>query len=324
MYCIILIIKLGDIKMHFKPTKIFLSIIVILSSFYTAPTLMAQETQMASVSQNAGKNLKFKVAIGRFSNETNYGKSLLRDNDLDPLGKQAADILTAYLAMSDNFLIFERPDLSKIEREQNLAGESSVIGVDTLIIGSVVEFGRAADGQRGLFNRKNVQTAHAKVVVRFVDVRTGLVFHSATGSGEETNETKTIIGIGSTAGFDATLNDKAISVAIEDMIEELVNTLSARTWRTDILAVEGSSVFISSGEKQGIRVGDKLKVMKEGRTIKSNQSGFDITLPASQVGELRVESLFGDNETNEGAVTKLVTGELGEGRPEDLFVTSSN
>jgi curli biogenesis system outer membrane secretion channel CsgG len=310
--------------MHFKPTKIFLSIIVALSFACPTPALLAQETQMASVNQIEGKNLKFKVAIGRFSNETNYGKSLLRDNDLDPLGKQAADILTAYLAMSDKFLIFERPDLSKIEREQNLSGESNVIGVDTLIIGSVVEFGRAADGQRGLFNRKNVQTAHAKVVVRFVDVRTGLVFHSATGTGDATNETKTIIGIGSTAGFDATLNDKAISVAIEDMIEELVNTLSGRTWRTDILAVEGSDVFISGGEKQGIRIGDRLMVMKQGRTIKSNQTGFDITLPASQIGELRVEALFGDNETNEGAVTRLVSGELGEGRLEELFVTTIN
>lgn len=304
--------------------RFLFGIFFVLSCLAVVSNTTAQETQLASTGQDANKNLKFKVAIGRFSNETNYGKSLLRDNDLDPLGKQAADILTAYLAMSDKFLIFERPDLTKIEREQNLSGESSVIGVDTLIIGSVVEFGRSADGQRGLFNRKKVQTAHAKVAVRFVDVKTGLVFHSATGTGDATTETKTIIGIGSTAGFDATLNDKAISVAIEDMIEELVNTLSSRTWKTDILAIEGSNVFISGGEKQGIQVGDRLYVMKQGRTIKSNQTGFDITLPPSMVGELQVVSLFGDTETNEGAVTNLVSGDIGEGRPEDLFVTSSN
>lgn len=307
-----------------KSIKIILYTIAIVSSFLIIPLSNAQEQQVVSVGQGENKNLKFKVAIGRFSNETNYGKSLLRDNDLDPLGKQAADILTAYLAMSDKFLIFERPDLTKIVREQELSGESSVIGVDTLIIGSVVEFGRSADGQRGLFNRKKVQTAHAKVVVRFVDVRTGLVFHSATGTGDATNETKTTIGIGSTAGFDATLNDKAISVAIEDMIEELVNTLSSRIWKTDILAVQGNDVFISGGKQQGIKVGDRLFVMKQGQTIKSNQTGFDITLPASKVGELQVMSLFGDNVTNEGAVTNVISGEIGEGRPEDLFVTSSN
>ncbi|MCP5380786.1 MAG: curli production assembly protein CsgG [Kordiimonadaceae bacterium] len=312
------------VKMQNHTSKYFqknlLTLLIVIGSFVLAPFAYAQDYQVSSNE----KNLKFKVAIGRFSNETNYGKSLLRDNDLDPLGKQAADILTAYLAMSDKFLIFERPDLSKIEREQGLSGDTGIVGVDTLIIGSVVEFGRAADGQRGLFNRKKVQTAHAKVAVRFVDVRTGLVFHSATGTGDATNETKTVLGVGSTAGFDATLNDKAISVAIEDMIEELVNTLSGRTWKTDILAVEGSNVYISGGEKQGLKVGDRLAVMKEGKTVKSNQTGFNITLPASKVGELQVISLFGDNETNEGAVTNVVSGEIGDGRPEGLFVTTVN
>ena len=64
------------------------------------------------------KILKRKVAIARFSNETRYGKTLLRDVDQDPLGKQATDMLSTRLVASKKFLIFERPDLSKIEREQ--------------------------------------------------------------------------------------------------------------------------------------------------------------------------------------------------------------
>ena len=101
------------------------------------------------------KVLKHKVAVGRFTNETMYGKTLLRDEDLDPLGKQASDIMAAYLTKTNKFLVFERPDLSKIEREQFVSGGNapSVIGVDTLILGSVVEFGRATDGQRGMFMR---------------------------------------------------------------------------------------------------------------------------------------------------------------------------
>jgi curli biogenesis system outer membrane secretion channel CsgG len=58
--------------------------------------------------------LKRKVAIARFSNETRYGKTLLRDVDQDPLGKQATDMLSTRLVASKKFLIFERPDLSKI------------------------------------------------------------------------------------------------------------------------------------------------------------------------------------------------------------------
>lgn len=282
------------------------------------PSSLAESQPLSNLSE---KKLKLKVAIGRFTNETNYGKSLLRDNELDPLGKQAADILTAYLTKSEKFLIFERPDLNKIMKEQKHTAGSNIIGVDTLIVGSVIEFGRSTDGQRGLFNKKKIQKAHAKVAIRLVDVRTGLVFHSATGSGEATTATSTVLGVGSTAKYDASLNDKAISIAIEDLIEELVTQLSGRTWKTDILKVAGTTAYISGGKRQGLNVGDVLLVMKQGEVITSNQSGFDITLPAEKIGELKVMSLFGDNETTEGAVTKIISGTLAEGRPNGLFVT---
>ena len=272
---------------------------------------------------DTGKVLKHKVAVGRFTNETMYGKTLLRDEDLDPLGKQAADILAAYLTKTDKFLVFERPDLVKIEREQAISGAPgpSAVGVDTLILGSVVEFGRATDGQRGMFNKKKVQRAHAKVAIRLVDVRTGLVFYSATGDGEALNESGTILGMGSTAQYDATLSDKAISAAVENMIEELVNSLSARQWRTDILQIDGGAVYIAGGAHQGLKVGDRLTVAKPGKTIKSAQSGFDITLPSERIAEIEIESLFGESETNEGAVARIVSGRIDPDQISGLIVT---
>lgn len=265
-----------------------------------------------AVAADASKlTLKHKVAIGRFTNETRYGKSLLRDRDLDPLGKQALDILSAYLTQTEKFLVFERPDLSKIEREKKVQDEAtSVVGVNALILGSIVEFGRTEAGTRGWLNKERVQRAHAKVAIRLVDVRTGAVFHSATGQGEATTETKTVLGIGSTSDFDGTLTDKAISAAIEDMLEELVNTLSGRKWETDILDVQGSNIFIAGGQRQGLSVGDRLIVSAPGKTIKSGSSGFDITLPSKPVATLEIVSLFGDSEMNEGSVTRLVDGSL--------------
>jgi curli biogenesis system outer membrane secretion channel CsgG len=258
----------------------------------------------------SGKQLKHKLAVGRFSNETRYGQSLLRDSDLDPLGKQAADILMAYLAQTGKFLLFERPDLSKIQGEQARGVGGGVIGVDTLIIGSIVEFGRAEDGKRGFLNKERTQRAHAKVAVRLVDVRTGQVFHSATGSGEATTATKTILGIGSTANFNGTLTDKALSVAVEDMLDELVSTLADRPWRSDILAVEAGQIFVAGGKDQGVRVGDKFRVMKSGRLVRSAQTGFEIALPPTQVAEIEVQSLFGDSEVNQGAVARISQGSI--------------
>ncbi|MEX1147392.1 MAG: CsgG/HfaB family protein [Sphingomonadales bacterium] len=274
----------------------------------------AQDGELQAV-----KNLKQKIAVGRFSNETRYGRSLLRDQDLDPLGKQASDIMTAYLTHSDHFLVFERTDVARIEREQTRGTAGDLVSVDTLIVGSVVEFGTNVDGQRGFFNKSKVQRAHAKVAVRLVDVRTGLVFHSAVGQGEATTETRTVLGMGSTSRYDGTLTDKAISVAIEDMIEDLVSTIQARPWRTDILQVQGDQVFVSGGESQGLKVGDRFAIMREGEVIKSRQTGFDITLPGEKLGEIEIVSLFGETEVAEGAVARLISG-TADGDPGQIYV----
>ena len=46
------------------------------------------------------KTIKRKVAIGRFSNETQYAKGLFYDKENDPMRKQALDILSSKLASS--------------------------------------------------------------------------------------------------------------------------------------------------------------------------------------------------------------------------------
>ena len=54
-----------------------------------------------------GRVIKRKVAIGRFSNETQYAKGIFYDKENDPMGKQALDILSAKLAASGKFLLLE-------------------------------------------------------------------------------------------------------------------------------------------------------------------------------------------------------------------------
>lgn len=262
------------------------------------------------------KLLKRKVAVARFSNETRYGRSLLTDGDLDPLGKQASDMMYNRLISSGQFLVFERPDLEKIRREQRLSGQENLIGVDTLIVGSVTEFGRSTGGKVGFLSATKNQVAKAKVEVRLIDVKTGQAFFTATGSGEANTETGSIAGYGSRADYDASLNDRAIGAAISDLMNSIVNKMSERPWRTDLLKVEGAKAYISGGERQGLKPGDRLAVMREGQKVKSQQTGFEITLPSERVAVLMVAALFGDSESNEGAICELVEGAL----PDNLNV----
>ena len=268
----------------------------------------------------ATRVLKRKIAIGRFTNETLYGRTFLVDANHDPLGKQAADMLATGLVQSQKFLVFERPDINLIKKEQVGLTGRNLIGVDTLILGSITQFGRSTTGKSGFLSATKVQTARAKVEIRLVDVRTGYVFYTATGVGEASTESGEIAGFGSKAAYDGTLNDRAIAAAISDVLSTVISTLQGRPWRTDILKVEGSQVYISGGPHQGLKVGDRLAVLRAGQTIRSKQTGFNITLPPKKIGDLEIVSFFGDDETNEGSIASVVSGTITEGDRQNLYV----
>jgi len=100
----------------------------------------------------------------------------------------------------------------------------------------------------------------------------------------------------------------------------LMSKLEERPWRTDILKVDGQQVYVSGGARQGIRVGDTLAILQAGEKVKSAQTGFEISLPSKSVGQLRITAIFGDNETNEGAVGEIVSGVITDAQRSNLYV----
>lgn len=271
--------------------------------------------------------LKRRVAVARFSNSTRYGKGLLYDGENDPLADQAKDMLVKRLVDSGHFLVFERDNLDAMAFEQGLKGErgaTDLVGVDAVIIGSVTEFGRKTEGESGFLSSTKKQTATASVEARLVDPRTSLAFFSASGQGEASVEAGEVAGFGSRAGYDASLNDAAISAAISDMTNEVIGNLSDRTWSTDILRVDGSTVYISGGAKQGLVQGDTFNVETLGELVTSGQSGLPIRLPGKTIAKIEITSFFGDTEYTEGSVAQIVEGSLGTQSASNLVVKEVN
>jgi curli biogenesis system outer membrane secretion channel CsgG len=283
-----------------------------------APALVS-----AAVALPATPTLKRKIAVARFSNSTRYGKSLLSENESDPLADQAADMLVSRLIDSGRFIVFERDNLDAIARENEilkLDASSNLVGVDALIIGSVTEFGRSTEGQSGFLSSTKKQSAKATVEARLVDPRSGLAIFSASGKGESSVESGEVAGFGSQAGYDAKINDAAISAAVSDLTSELIGKLQARRWSTDVLRVDATNVFMSGGSRQGLKIGDRFAVETRGEVVKSGQSGLPITLPGQRVAEVQVTSFFGDDEYSEGSTASIVSGSLAGRDPSTLIV----
>lgn len=264
--------------------------------------------------------LKRKIAIGRFSNSTNYGRALLFDGQKDPLAEQASDMLMSRLVDTGQFLVFERGDIDVVKNEVVLNGDvPKLVGVDALIFGSVTQFGRQTEGQVGFLSSTKRQTASATVELRLVDARTGLAFFSTSGTGSASVEAGEVAGFGSRAAYDSTLTDRAIAASISDLTTNVIQKLRDRPWMTDILEVTGDRVQISGGSNQGLKVGDEFIVESKGRTVTSGQTGLPITLPGTQVARIRVLGFFGQGDA-EGSTAQIVSGNIPAGNTSALVV----
>lgn len=255
--------------------------------------------------------LKRKVAIARFSNETQAANSFLVDSSNNRIGKQAADILSARLADTNKFIMFERLDNEEVNSENILKGISdSGVSVDYLIVGSVSEFGRSAESTTGLFSQSKLQKAYTKVNVRLVDVVTGRIISSVEGAGEATTETKKTLGAGTSAAFDQSLTDKALSQAISQMISNLVENMTAKPWKSFFLSNEDGTLIISGGEAQGLTAGMELVIYQNGKQVKNPQSGGVITLPGKKIGKVTVQSTYGNDEFEQISFVDIVEGSI--------------
>ena len=200
------------------------------------------------------KTIKRKVAIGRFTNETQYGKGMFYDRDNDPMQKQATDFLMAKLNQSGKFILLERSDIDALVQEK---GEGmNKINADYLIVGSITKFGRKTEGQQKVFSSTKTQTVEAGVSIRIVDAATSLVIYSEEAEGFAETTTKETLGLGGEAGFDATLSDKAISAVISQLVENIIKKCTDQPWRSYILAIEDGNYVISGGKSQGLAAGD--------------------------------------------------------------------
>ena len=260
--------------------------------------------------QDDGMVLKRKVAIGRFSNETQYAKGIFYDKENDPMGKQALDILSTKLASSGKFILLERSDLSTLLEEcQKNGGGSATIGADYMIIGSITEFGRKNTGKNGVFSSQKTQTVEAAVAIRLVDVSSGLIIYSDEAKGSAELTTKTTMGVGGSASFDATLSDKAISEAIGQLVENIINKCTNSPWKTYFISSDADGTLIAGGASQGIKEGMKFAIKTKGKKVKNPQTGIMINLPGKQIGTATILSTGGDTPETEYSFVSVDTSE---------------
>jgi curli biogenesis system outer membrane secretion channel CsgG len=202
-----------------------------------------------------------------------------------------------------------------------------ILGVDCIIIGSITQFGRddqhtnVGGGGYGLgkFGIGGVGTSKAKAVVgisaRMVNTSTGEILVAVNGTGESTRSSTALLGGGGgwsgggggsldmgSSNFSNTILGEAVHKAVDDTGTQLDASIEKiPTVKMEINGlvadVSGSTLIINVGKKSGVKVGDKLIVSRQVRTVKDPATGKVIKSVEDRVGEATVTEADADSAT---------------------------
>lgn len=215
-------------------TRLLTRKIILLSSLLVFVTGCATQTQRkveitpVETNQTVYTGPKSTLVLGEFNNRSNYMQGLF-SSDIDKLGNQGKTILKTHLQQTNRFKVVDRENLANLQKEAELLGlKQTVKGARYVVSGGVTEFGRKNIGDKQLFGilgAGKTQIAYAKVSLNIIDVLTSEIIYSTQGAGEVALNERQVIGFGSKAGYDATLNGKVLDFAIKESVNKMTKDL---------------------------------------------------------------------------------------------------
>ena len=210
-------------------TTVFVAVVTaILSGCATTQRSTVIETPKAPAAATPYVGKRIAVSIGKFQNQSPFMRGIFSDG-VDKLGNQSKTILIAHLNQSNRFGVLDRENMTESQQEAQIKNQTQKIkGADFLITGDVTEFGRKEVGDHQLFGilgRGKEQIAYAKVTINVVNTTTSEVVLSVQGAGEYSLSNREIVGFGSTASYDSTLNGKVLDLAIQQAVNNLTQAV---------------------------------------------------------------------------------------------------
>jgi curli biogenesis system outer membrane secretion channel CsgG len=223
-----------------------------------------------------------------------------------------------------------------------------VLGVQAIIIGSVTQFGRddkstavgggAVGHVTGRFGIGGVKKSEANAVVqvtaRMIDTSTAEILASCSAKGESTRKGTGLLGAGGSeygpaagagidmksSNFGATILGEATTKAVNELGAQLdAKASSLPSVATQISgmiadAEPDGTVIINVGSRNGVKVGDVLKVSRKVKDVKDPATGKVLRSIEDQVGTLTI------TQVDENSATGKFSG---SGKPQEKDTVSN-
>ena len=313
--------------------RVLFALLVAASLFITIPA-SAQATSAPGASATPSTapppgGRKKRVAVFDFDYATVQTASAAVFGTNVDVGRGISDLLVRHLVQDGTYSVIERQAMSKILGEQNFSNSDradansaakigKILGVDAIIVGSITQFGNdnkntnvgGGGGGWGGFGVGGFSHKKSKAVVqvdaRLVNIDTAEIMGVASGKGESSRESTSLLGGGSnwhgwgggavdfgSSDFQQTIIGEAVNQAVVQMTSELVADapkLVARTISVEglVASVDGGQIVLNIGAKAGLKVGDQLTVKRVTKEIKDPSTGQVIRKLTADVGVIRL------------------------------------
>ncbi len=297
------------------------NILIALSLFCTASLFAQEKRRVAVMDFNYGTVATSVAAI--FGTNQDVGRGIV-------------DLLVDRLVNDGTYRVIERQAMSKLIAEQNFSNSNradptsaakigKLLGVDTIIVGDITQFGRddhntSAGGvgsTLGHYGLGGVGVHKAKAVVavtaRMVDVNTGEILASVTGTGESSRSGTDLAG-GGASGWSgggghldmgsSNFGQTIIGEAVKASVAQLATGLEANSAKLPVAAAPapvpvaglvadatGNDIVINVGSSSGVKVGDKLAITRVSRVIKDPTTGKPLRSIETPIGQLTITSV---------------------------------
>ena len=179
----------------------------------------------------------------------------------------------------------------------------------------------AVDGKALRAAAEKCKGKRAPMMLHVMEAATGLIIYSDEAKGYAETTTKQAFGLGGRAGFDATLSDKAISAALSQLVENIINKCMDKPWKSYILSADDGSYVISGGVSQGLAPNDIFNVYKKGKVVTNPQTGIKIELPGVKIGTVTVLNSIGDTPETEISFCNYSGDPINTEKLEDYYIS---
>lgn len=250
---------------------------------------------------------KKRVAVFSFNNAAVQAgiSSPYLQTDTPDLGKGVSELLISKLVQNGDVNVVERTAIDKVLAEQNLTASNRadpaaaarlgrLLGVDAIVLGTIThyEYDEKMKGASRFFgdngSPKRKCDISSKIIIstRLINPDTAEVLAVSEGVGE-TYRKDVKIDLRDTggrlvmaSGINSPVMNESIAKAVAQLVARLEPELLKLPSRTQVInglvadASGSGELILNIGAKNGIRVGDRLQVLRAGKEIRDPLSGM--------------------------------------------------